>query len=275
MNLLFNEYKEAGKITEALIVGKNMVSKNPEDAEGVTAYIELLLSLAEKLPSLEERKNFVGQANLILSFYGEHAEITKEVIEKIFFYRERLGNVAVEIDKIERKMESDELQRIESDNAKQIKQLYSIKQKLLVVKSQKEFDETLQELSIVDSKIEHEFLTDEQTVHYDQLNRECTETISEKMRQLEHISNVEYNRKAVEAYDNAFRKFRNDEAKYRNQAQLFSLVSSTLFAYDAGKLFNETLIYYNHVYSYIFGKLDDTGKLALTKYSIECERKLR
>ena len=53
------------------------------------------------------------------------------------------------------------------------------------------------------------------------------------------------------------------------------LVSSTLFAFDAGRLFNETLIYYNHVYSFIFGKLDDDGKLALTRYSIECERKMR
>lgn len=44
-------------------------------------------------------------------------------------------------------------------------------------------------------------------------------------------------------------------------------------SYDAGRLFNETLIFYNHVYSYIFNKLDDNGKLELTKYSIECERK--
>lgn len=35
------------------------------------------------------------------------------------------------------------------------------------------------------------------------------------------------------------------------------------------------LIFYNHVYSYIFSKLDDNGKLELTRYSIECERKLR
>ena len=80
---------------------------------------------------------------------------------------------------------------------------------------------------------------------------------------------------AVEAFEKAFRSFKADESKFKNQTQLFSLVSTTLFAYDAAKLFNETLIYYNHVYSYIFGRLDDEGKLALTKYSIECERKMR
>lgn len=92
---------------------------------------------------------------------------------------------------------------------------------------------------------------------------------------MEHKSNIAYNKKAVESYDKAFKMFKNNEGKYKNQTQLFSLVSSTLFAYDVARLFNETLIYYNHIYSYIFGKLDDDGKLALTRFSIECERKLR
>ena len=93
------------------------------------------------------------------------------------------------------------------------------------------------------------------------------------MREFEYLKNVDYNKKAVVAFESAFKKFRNDEATYKNHSQLFSLASSTLFAFDAAKLFNETLIYYNHVYSYIFSKLDEDGKLALTRFSIECERK--
>lgn len=45
-----------------------------------------------------------------------------------------------------------------------------------------------------------------------------------------------------------------------------------LFSYDASKLFNETLIYYNHVYSFIFNKLDDNGKFRLTQISIDSEK---
>ena len=108
---------------------------------------------------------------------------------------------------------------------------------------------------------------------YDQLNKSCTDTISAKMRQLEYKDNIDYNKKAVNAYNSAFTSFKNNESRYKDKSQLFSLVSTTLFAYDAGRLFNETLIFYNHVYSYIFNKLDDNGKLELTKYSIECERK--
>lgn len=275
MNSLFLEYKEAGKITEALLVGRNMVNKNPGDDECVSAYVDLLLSLVEKLPSINERKNFIGQANVALSFYEENAELTPEVIDKISSYRSKMGEIAVMIDDEETAKANDGLRQIEIENGKLIKQLFSIKQKIASAKSKDDFDKNLQEISLIDARIEHDYLNEEQKVLYDQLNRECTDIISSKMRELEHISNVEYNKKAVEAYDSAFKKFRNDESKYKNQTQLFALVSSTLFAFDAGRLFNETLIYYNHVYSYIFGKLDDDGKLALTRYSIECERKMR
>lgn len=103
--------------------------------------------------------------------------------------------------------------------------------------------------------------------------KSCTDTISAKMRQLEYKDNIDYNKKAVNAYNSAFTSFKNNESRYKDKSQLLGLVSTTLFAYDAGRLFNETLIFYNHVYSYIFNKLDDNGKLELTKYSIECERK--
>lgn len=275
MNSLFLEYKNAGKITEALLVGRNMVNKNPGDAECVNAYVDLLLSLAENLPSLNERKSFIGQANVTISFYEENADLSPEVVDSIAQIRSKMEQIAIAIDKEEEENVSENLRKIDSENADLIKQLYSLKQNIASSKTQDEFDKSLQEISLIDAKINHEYLTDEQTMIYDQLNRECTEIISTKMRELEHIKNVEYNKKAVEAFDSAFKKFRNDESKYKNQTQLFALVSSTLFAFDAGRLFNETLIYYNHVYSYIFGKLDDDGKLAITRYSIECERKMR
>ena len=52
MNPMFNEYKDAGKIQEALLIGRNMVNKAPGDSECVNAYLDFLLMLAEKLPRL-------------------------------------------------------------------------------------------------------------------------------------------------------------------------------------------------------------------------------
>jgi len=275
MNPLFFDYKNSGKITEALLVGRNAINRNPGDNESISVYVDLLLDLAEKLPSLNERKTYVGRANATLSFYEENVELTPEIIEKITEYRNRLGVIAVAIDDEENAKENDGLRQIQAENGRLIKELFSIKQRISNARKKEKFYRSLQDLRLIDSKIEHDYLTDDQIVLYDQLNRECSDIISSKMRELEHLSNVEYNKKAVAAYDSAFKRFKYDENKYKNQTQLFELVSSTLFAFDAGRLFNETLIYYSHVYSYIFGKLDDDGKLAITRFSIECERKMR
>lgn len=275
MNPMFNEYKDAGKIQEALLIGRNMVNKAPGDPECVNVYLDFLLMLAEKLPRTDERKGFADQANLVLSFYEENADLTDDIINDIQAYRNRLGAVVADIAQLEQGEYEKQKRTIEATNTTQIKKLYAIKQKLENTKNHAEFDKLLQEISAVDAEIDHDSLTPEQKTHYDQLNKSCTDTISAKMRQLEYKDNIDYNKKAVNAYNSAFTSFKNNESRYKDKSQLFSLVSTTLFAYDAGRLFNETLIFYNHVYSYIFSKLDDNGKLELTRYSIECERKLR
>ena len=79
MNPMFNEYKDAGKIQEALLIGRNMVNKAPGDSECVNAYLDFLLMLAEKLPRTDERKSFADQANLVLSFYEENTTLLLQV----------------------------------------------------------------------------------------------------------------------------------------------------------------------------------------------------
>lgn len=204
-----------------------------------------------------------------------YADLTDDIINDIHVYHNRLGAVVTDIAQLEQEEYEKQKRAIEATNTTQIKKLYTIKQKLENAKTHAEFDKLLQEISAVDAEIDHDNLTSEQKTHYDQLNKSCTDTISAKMRQLEYKDNIDYNKKAVNAYNSAFTSFKNNESRYKDKSQLFGLVSTTLFAYDAGRLFNETLIFYNHVYSYIFSKLDDNGKLELTRYSIECERKLR
>lgn len=272
---LFNEYKNSGKITETLLIGRNMLNKNPTNNEMFRAYMDFLLYLADKLPLLTDRRNFIGQANITLAFYEENADLSPIILKEIADYKVRIEAISCSIQILEDNQEHAAYENIKAQNNKQIKSLYTLKLQLENVKSQKEFDSVLQKISELDASIEHDYLTDEQKTHYDQLNKSCSECISTKMRELEHNKNVAYNKQAVVSYDSAFRQFKENEVKYKNQTQLFTLVSKTLFAYDASRLFNETLIYYNHVYSYIFSKLDDDGKFALTKFSIECERKLR
>ena len=269
---LFNEYKNTGRITEALMIGRNMVNKSPDNLEYIDTYTDLLFSLAEKLPSINERKIFIDQLNVAITFFEENTKLTKDIINRIMLYREHLNKIILEIERLENKIIKEELAEIEIKNTKNIEELYKIRENFKSIKTQEEFDIILEKIATIDLNINHDYMTSEQKKHYNQLNKECTENISAKIRELEYIKNIEYNKNAVNAYNIAFQKFKIDENKYKNQTQLFQLVSSTLFAYEASRLFNETLIFYSHVYSFIFGKLDDEGKFLLTKYSIEWQK---
>lgn len=272
---LFEKYKDSNHVTEAVLVGRNLFNRNPADKDVFSAYFDLLCSLAENLPLLSERKNFSGQAGVALAFFSENANLDENTVNDISTYEQRLNTIRRTIEAVEQEQAAQRMDQITAHNNECIKKIYHLKDSLSSAASQEEFEGILSELGVVDRNINKDVLTDEQATHYDSLTKACTATISEKMREFEQKSNVDYNKQAANAYAKAFRQFQENESKYKNQTQLFALVSETMFAFDASRLFNETLIYYNHVYSYIFSKLDDDGKLALTRFSIECERKLR
>lgn len=125
MNPMFNEYKDAGKIQEALLIGRNMVNKAPGDSECVNAYLDFLLMLAEKLPRTDERKSFADQANLVLSFYEENADLTDDIINDIHVYHNRLGAVVTDIAQLEQEEYEKQKRAIEATNTTQIKKLYA------------------------------------------------------------------------------------------------------------------------------------------------------
>lgn len=275
MLTLFNSYKDAGKISEALLVGRNAFNRNPGNSEVFVAYYSYLCTLAETLPSIADRTRFADQASIALAFYNENVMLTEDCVIEILKHQARLDAIYEEINCTQKAKADKEQQNIEHHNFECLKKLYALKDKLQTATTQEEFDAILIQIGQSDSAIFKDRLTKEQSDSYDALTKDHTDLISSKMRDLEYKRNVAYNKQAADSFAKAFTQFRNNEGKYKNQTQLFSLVSTTLFAFDASRLFNETLIYYNHVYSYIFSKLDDDGKLALTRFSIECERKLR
>lgn len=155
----------------------------------------------------------------IVSYYLRDKNLAKDVqisdiVEAV--YHNRLGAVVTDIAQLEQEEYEKQKRAIEATNTTQIKKLYTIKQKLENAKTHAEFDKLLQEISAVDAEIDHDNLTSEQKTHYDQLNKSCTDTISAKMRQLEYKDNIDYNKKAVNAYNSAFTSFKNNESRYKD-----------------------------------------------------------
>lgn len=271
---LFEEYKNAGKLSEALLAGRNAFNRSPGDVEVFDAYYSYLCMLAGSLPALTDKVKFADQAEVALAFFSENAELTAALVEHISGCRARLDGIYREIDRLQReKAQAHQLETTQK-NSDCLKRLFALKDRLQKAASQEELDAVLAEIAAADAALIKDAFSKEQSGIYDSLTRDHTELISARMRELEYKRNAAYNKKAAEAFERAFKEFRSDENRYKKQTQLFALAASTLFAFDAARLFNETLIYYNHVYSYIFSKLDDDGKFALTRYSIECEREL-
>lgn len=275
MTELFNYYKDKGQMEEAILVGHSLLNRNPANREIFSQYFDYLCFLADNLPMLSEQESMAAQAKVALMFFSENAELDEETVCEIQECSKRLDNIFESLKEEEKtriEKASDEIKR---NNRENIKKMYQLKDIIIQSTSQEDFDKLLSKLNEIDQEINKDMLSAEESQSYDTLTKVYTDTISEKMREFEQKRNVDYNKRAVGDFEKAFQQFRQDEAKYKNQTQLHNLASKYLFAYDASRLSNETLIYYNHVYSYIFSRLDDDGKFALTKFSIECERKLR
>lgn len=273
MLTLFNQYKNCGELSKALIVGRNLFNQHPGNIEVFTAYFDFLCTLAEKLPLITDRQQFGEQARIAISFFSENAELSEDMIDAISENQERLDAIFSDLNEQHEAMVKAEQKRLEEQNQKGLLKVHDLKQELSKVADESALNKVLNQLAQIDAELDKGEFTSDQTAYYDFETKEFTELISEVMRKLEYKKNVAYNKQAADSFAKAFELFRKDEEKYRNRDQLRALASQALFCFDASRLFNETLIYYNHIYSYIFSKLDDDGKFALTKFSIECERK--
>ena len=273
MLTLFHQYKESGELSKALIVGRNLFNRHPESIEVFTAYFDFLCTLAEKLPSITDRQQFGEQARIAISFFSENAEMSEDLIGVISENQERLDAIFTALNEQHEAIAQAEQKKLEQQNQKGLLKVHDLKQELSKVADEVALNKVLNQLAKIDAELDKEGFTPDQAAYYDSETKEFTELISEVMRKLEHKKNVAYNKQAADSFAKAFEVFRKDEEKYKDKNQLRALALNSLFCFDASRLFNETLIYYNHIYSYIFSKLDDDGKFALTKFSIEGERK--
>ena len=276
MTELFNKYYLEQRFYDALLVGRNQVNRNPGNIECFEEYFYLLLKLANELPILSEGSSYLNQADVALAFFEENVELDDTMVLRISKYHSELDRVIKTLKK-DSDVEADRNRKANKDQInKFLKELTRDRDRISQAKTQEKLNQILTNISITDQQIDHSLMSEKQNAIYNELNQSMTDLISRKMREFEHQKNIDYNRQAVDAFARAFSDFKTNEDTYKaDNALLYELTSKSLFGYDASRLFNETLVYYNHVYSYIFSKLDDNGKLTLTRYAIECEKNLR
>lgn len=270
---LFDELVKANNVYEAHLVIKNMYNKNIENKEIFEKYFDFSCMVASWNVELETRKYFIQQAETALVFFSENAVLNQEQLFFIKNCREKIFKNLESISAVEQEMNVKYNNKVVEENNRVLKELVAIKGKLFSAKKQKEFDEFLLSVNEKENALNKERLTAEQKALYDSLTKEYSTIISNKLNEFNVHSNIEYNNTAVKDFKYVFDKFKENEDEFKkSHSQLFSLVSKRLFSYEPAKLFNETLIYYSHVYSFIFSKLDDDGKYKLTQIAIDTEK---
>jgi hypothetical protein len=270
---MFEKLVKENRIWDAHIVAKNAYNRNLSDRNAFERYFDFCLKIAQYPIEIENRTFFLREGETALTFFSENVEMNEEVFDFIVSCRKNIVSTADQIQDVDNKQEKQHLDAIQKTNGIILTKLALLKGKVFSAKTQKEFDTLLVEIEQKESGIAKDKLINEHQQLYNNLTKEFSMTVSLKMEEFARQENKAYNKRAVDDFKDAFNNFKSDEGKYiGSDNSLFTLVNKRLFAYDAAKLFNETLIYYNHVYSYIFSKLNDDGKYRLTQYSIEAEK---
>lgn len=268
--ILFKELKAEKNFWDAHTVGKNIFCKFPDNQNIFDEYFCFCCTVASYPIEMETRRFFLKEAELALSIYSERTEMSRDNLKFIEEKRQTLIETSYAINKkIEEDFDKTRSEIIEANNS-YLRELVSLKGEFLVCNSQIVFDKLISQMASIEEHFDKDAFTDTQKVQYDSLTREFSNLVSKSMAVITNASEIEYNKKAANSFRKAFELFKNDSDKYTgNERNLYELVAKHLFAYDAKRLFNETLVYYNHVYTYIFNKLSDEGKFRFTQFSFD------
>lgn len=273
---LFEEKVASNEIWDAHAVIKNMYNRNVGDTELFQRYFNFACMVAAWDIELDTRHYFLEEAGTALIVYAENTTMDAERLAAIKACRERLDIIRGEVSDVRNALAQKYARETQANNNAVLKDLADLKGKLSRAGTQEAFDEVLLTLAERESLLAKEELTGDQKSLYDRMTKEYSALISDKLTKLAMASNAEYNRTAVKEFKYVLDAFQKNESLYTgSSSQLYALVSSRLFTFDPARLFNETLIYYNHIYSYIFSKLDEDGKFRLTQISIDTEKLAR
>lgn len=263
-----------GNIFDAYLVIKNYLSKDMANKEVFKEYIDLAMEIVSYNILYEERLEYLQDANTALEMFSESVEMDEDSLILIKDTRSRINKAYTEIINSQSEYNEKKKREIQEANNKLMKELNNLYSELVISKGQEGFDEILSKVSDIDSKVNKEELSSTQQKSYEKLTKSFSQAISSKMEELNRLSLMEYNKKAIRSLDEVFKIFTNDEKKkmYKSESTLKNLMVSKFFVYDTSKLFNESLVFYNHVYSLVFQAVDNNLKYKLTEWAVNTSK---
>lgn len=270
---LFDRYFEQNDVWKANILIKNIFNKNTDNQSVFQNYFEFCMKIASWNIDIHTREMFLDQASSAIIFFSENTSLTPDLLDMIQICQQEIDEIRQQILEVEKIQFDKKLEATKKQQTEYLRQLTEYKYALEQSKDQSEFNEFLEKVKSVEEQINDSILDDSELQLYEDLTKDYPNVIAKKMTEFERLKVKSYNQKAVKDFHDVFEKFKQNEDQFKtNIYELKRLVGRKLFSYNASQLLNETLIYYNHVYSYIFSKLDNEGKYRLTELAIEMEK---
>lgn len=267
---LFNSLISQNRFWDAQLVGKNLLCKNPGNQNIFEAYFDFCTHMCALPIEIETRKFYLREAELSIAVFSEKADINEDVLKVIESKRRKLVSTSRSLNESIQEEVAVKEKEIEIDNQNNLGYLVKLKGEFLKCSSQNEFDKLIKKMSDIEGSFYKDSFTDTQRLQYESLTKDFSDLVSKAMARIAKDNEIEYNRKAVESFKKAFDLFKKNTSSYTgSDSKLYELVANYLFAFDAKRLFNETLVFYNHIYTYIFNKLDDEGKYRFTQFSFD------
>lgn len=272
MSELVKKLQEEGRFVDAYIVAKNALSKDIGNAELFQHFIDLALEIAMYDIIFDERKQYVSDANSALSLFAENVDMSEAALAMIKQAKARVTETFLAVSQAEEVYFAQQAESVREKNSELLNQLVDIYNRIKSAKDQSQFEKILSEVSQVEAQLAKEVFSANQQTSYEMLSKSFSQAISEKMEELNRNELLDYNKRAVSCFNDVLQAFKRDSGKYKNESNLKALMTSKFFVFDSSKLFNETLVFYNHVYSVVFQDVNDTLKFKLTEWALRTDK---
>jgi len=268
MNELIKKLRDEGNFTDAYLVAKNDLSRNIDNLNCFRTFIDIALEIASYNILFEERKQYITDANVALTMFSESVVMDEDAINIIKNTRIQIDEMAQKVLAEEQDFFESESRKIQDENTEHLGTLVKIYDDIQKSKTQTEFDAALANVADVEALLQKQFFTKEQSGVYEKLTKQFSQAISEKMEAINKSELLEYNKRAVACFNDVFTAFKREPSRYKDESSLKALMTTKFFAFDSSKLFNESLVFYNHVYSLVFQESPDALKYKLTEWAL-------
>lgn len=267
---LFNKTKKADK-DFALLIVKNLFSGNIADKRCFLLYFDYCLSLASEhnVPN-DIRDSYMHMADIALQMFAEKTHCDEDSLHLI---KEKLTSLNKAKNTADLEYRNNLLLHEEQNHreiGKNLASLSSLIDAVQIIKSRKELDEIVESISSVESSLDKDAFNEKELNEYNLLSKKLSDILPKKLDTFKKMEERDFNNEAIEIIKQSFDLFTNDEKKYKKIDDAFkSDIAEKMFSLDSSRMSAETYSYYNFVYGYMFGKLDNENKYNLTLLALQ------